>query len=145
MTICIHGKETTDFSGYPGYIQKAASYIMQADTLEDAALTANRVYTQMNAEYQKTGTWSQSLEDTRDAEHYMFALDWASRSPGIAQASILVSTPLDSMAKYAFGTQPKDSPASWQEIGAGYQAVLDSIGLLKGGSLKFTNGKCGCD
>ncbi len=145
MTICIDGKEKTDFSKYPGYIQKAASYIMQADSLEGAAFTANSVYSQMNAEYQKAGAWTQSLEDSRNAEHYMFALYWADRAPGLAQASLFFATPGYSAYKGLFGAAPKDSPASLGEVGAGYRGISDSLSLLPGGNLKFTNGKCGCE
>lgn len=145
MTICIDGKAKKDFSKYPGYIQVAASYIMQADSLEEAALTANSVYSGMNAEYQRTGVWTQSLENHRNAEHYMFALYWADRAPGVAQASLFFATPAYSAYKGLFGTPPKDSPASLGEVGAGYRGISDSLSLLPGGNLEFTNGKCDCD
>jgi len=149
MTICIDGEKVTDFSNYPGYIQVAASYIMQADSLEMAASNANSVYTQMSEEYQKTGVWTQSLEDHRNAEHYMFALDWGNRSPGISQASLSVATPIYSAIKL-FGTPPKDSPPSFAEIGAGYRGISDSFVLLWSkiwGDKRnaFTNGDCGCN
>lgn len=145
MTICVDGKKRTEFFEYPGYIQVAASFIMEADSLEAAAMKANRVYSAMNAEYQQSGVWTQRLENYRNAEHYMFALDWADKSPGIAQASLAVATPAYSAYKAIFGRSPTDSPASVAEVMAGYKGVSDSISLLPTGNLRFTNGDCECD
>jgi RHS repeat-associated protein len=144
MTICIGGKKKTDFSGYPAYLQLAASYIMQSDSLEDAAHLAHRVYIEMNAEYKKVGVWTQTLEDHRNAEHYMFVLDWTDRLPGAAHLSLALVVPGYSFLKL-FGDEPEDSPPSLEEISAGYMGISDSLSLLPGGNLKFTNGNCDCD
>lgn len=145
MTICIDGKETTDFSDYPEYIQVAANFIMQAGTSEDAAAQAHVVYADMNARYQLTGVWTSELESHRNAEHYMFALDTSRRYPVIGHASMLVATPLYSAFKGIFGTPPTDSPPSVAEVGAGLQGVSDALSMLPGGGLEFSEEGCGCE
>lgn len=90
--------------------------------------------------YQRAGVWTQSLETYRNAEHYMYALEWSDRLPGIAQASLLVATPAYSAYKGLFGSPPKDTPPSWAEFRAGYMGISDSLNLLPGGNLDFTNG-----
>lgn len=100
----------------------------------------------MNSEYmQSNGNWTDTLENYRDAEHYMFALYWSNNLPGIAQASLAIATPAYSSYKALFGKPPKDTLSSILEVIAGYQGISDSLSLLPGGNLKFTNESCGCN
>lgn len=142
-TICYNGKALTDFSKSAKYLQMAASYINAADSLEDAAFQANTDYSKMASAYHQTGVWTQDLEDHRSAEHYMFALYWGSKAPVLSQVSLILATPLYSLAK--IGGQPKSTPPSFGEIAAGYKGVIDSTLLLPGSEYKIVPKGCGCD
>jgi RHS repeat-associated protein len=144
LSICIDGKEIKDFTRYPAYIEIAANYIRQSDSLENAAFMANNIYSRMNDEYQRTGIWTQSMENHRNAEHYMFTLYWTGRFPVISQASLAVAVPAYSLSKIGL-QRPKYSPPSFREFEAGYQGLSDSLSLLPGGNVEFTNGGCGCE
>lgn len=65
--------------------------------------------------------------------------------PGISHASLVFAIPAYTILKPALGRPPEVSPPSFSEVIAGYTGFSDSLSLLPGGDLEFTNKGCGCE